>query len=257
VRWLRFLGRLAGHVTLRMGTLMKPLGIVNSALILMFASACGGGGSSSAPSAPSAATASAPTPTPTTITVYASHDQAVHVSPAWPAEANEPEPWFMVNHLGWGYNFTADNVRFSRGWGLAFKFDVQSQIAGRSVSKAALWLDVLTARTDLSITPRIRVNAFMSDWDPSTLTWNIWAGLACQATGEAQAAAPSSLGPFAIDVTTIVRNWASGAWNNYGFRLMVNEFDPGYTPSNAITTFHSLGSHDSPSQRPRLIVDFQ
>jgi len=79
-----------------------------------------------------------------------------------------------------------------------------------------------------------------------------------QTAGEAQAAAPSDMGtPLDFDVTTIVRNWASGLWSNYGLMVMVDESYPGYTPSNGLTGFQSLESARTPNERPQLIIEFQ
>jgi hypothetical protein len=146
-------------------------GAVIPAAVAVFTIACGGG-SSSTPSTPTSP--SSPTPTPTSITVYASQDYAVVWSSSAFARANEFEPSFMVNHVGWGYELGENNVVSSIGWGLGFRFDVQSQIAGREISKAVLRLDALWIRPDLSVTPQIRVSAFSSDWTPP-LNWNIWA----------------------------------------------------------------------------------
>jgi hypothetical protein len=187
--------------------------------------------------------------------VYASQDYAVVWSSSAFARANEFEPSFMVNHVGWGYELGENNVVSSIGWGLGFRFDVQSQIAGREISKAVLRLDALWIRPDLSVTPQIRVSAFSSDWTPP-LNWNIWAGLTCHAAGEAQAPAPSSTGPLDFDITEIARNWASGTRANYGLKAMVDDSYPGRA-SNGITSFQSLGSNHSEAERPRLIITFK
>ena len=58
-------------------------------------------------------------------------------------------------------------------------------------------------------------------------------------------------------LTTLVRNWASGAFRNYGLRVMVNPLYPGYTPSLGTTYFQSLETHDAPDRRPQLLITFQ
>ena len=219
------------------------------ALVATLAVSCGGDDSS--PTAPSTQN-----PTPVSITVYASEDRAVVWSSSNPERANNVEPAYMVNHVGWGYDVGVGNVVSSIGWGLALRFDVQSQIAGRDVAKATLRLDTLWVRPDLTVTPQIRVRAFQDDWNPAGVNWTVWAGLACHTTGEAQAAAPSAEVPVDFDVTSIVRNWASASWGSYGLKVMVDDAYPG-RPSNAITSFQSLGSNRSASQVPRLIVEFR
>jgi hypothetical protein len=47
--------------------------------------------------------------------------------------------------------------------------------------------------------------------------------------GEVQVASPNSTAPLDFDVTTIVQNWASGSWRNYGLSIMTEPYaDPGY-----------------------------
>jgi hypothetical protein len=114
----------------------------------------------------------------------------------------------------------------------AVLFDVQSQIAGRNIVRATLRLFVHTPRGDLSVTPLVRVSAFASLWNPATLTWNAWQTMQVQATGTAvQDAPPSPAIPADFDVTTIVRNWASSTWNNYGLQIdPLNHSYPGGRP---------------------------
>jgi hypothetical protein len=113
-------------------------------------------------------------------------------------------------------------------------------------------------RGDFGITSQIRVNAFSTDWNPSTLTYNTWASLYAYTSGKTRQAAPSdSVLPLEFDVTTIVRNWASGTFNNYGLRIMVNPVCPGDTPSLGTTYFQSLETHTSSTTRPHLTINFQ
>jgi hypothetical protein len=79
-----------------------------------------------------------------------------------------------------------------------------------------------------------------------------------QSDGEALAPAPNSLEPpVVVDLTTIVRNWASGAWRNYGLRLAIVPYaDPG-GQSYGITNFYSATKYQRPEQRPQLIVEYQ
>ena len=140
----------------------------------------------------------------------------------------------------------------------AVLFDVQSQIAGRNIVRATLRLFVHTPRGDLSVTPLVRVSAFASLWNPATLTWNAWQTMQVHATGTAVQDAPSSPAiPVDLDVTTIVRNWASSTWNNYGLQIdSLNHPYPGST-SLQTTRFQSLEQFFDLTRRPLLIIEFQ
>jgi hypothetical protein len=238
--------------------------IVAPVLVAVFAGACGGGGSSSSPHSPTAPT---PTPTPTTTTVYAAYDKVVIMMSWNPAEGDNVAldgQWFSA---GWWY-FDGSTLhpprpgRVSRGEMAAVKFTIPPQVSGRTITKATLRLyltdSTYAVRRDLEIAPQILVNAFTQNWDPTTLSWNIWASLGTHTTGAAQASAPNSAeSPLDFDVATIVRNWASGGWGNYGVKLSVAQYpDPGYD-SSGVTTFQSMGHYQTPDQRPQLIIEYQ
>ena len=154
---------------------------------------------------------------------------------------------------GWQSNQYVTEV----GMGTAFRFDLPSEVAGHTVTKAVLRLHVDSVPTDFVVRPELRVNAFASAWDPNALTWNIWKDLPCQTTGEVRVPAPSSLGPMDFDVTTIVASWASGAWSNDGLKVWVDKPGPGQWGRIAGTWFRSLTYNDSPTERPQLVVDVQ
>jgi len=140
----------------------------------------------------------------------------------------------------------------------ALLFDIQPQIAGRLITRATLRLYVLTVRGDLAVMPQIRVSAFATLWNPAILTWNAWQTMQVQPTGTAIQSAPASAAaPVDFDVTTIVRNWASGTWLNYG--LQIDGLAHYYPASLSLQTtrFQSLERFDDLSRRPRLIVEFQ
>lgn len=245
---------------------MKPLGIVATALVLIVALACGGGSSSSS-SAPSAPSTPTPPPTPTTITVYAAYDKLVTMKSWDPEQANMvalDDQWFSV---GWNYFdgsiLTPPQGRVFRSEMAAVKFDLPTQVIGRTVTKTTLRLYLASStyisgvRRDLKVRPQIKVNAFTQSWDPKTLTWNIWSALGTQSTGEVSVPAPDTNAlPLYFDVTTVVRNWASGAWGNDGLKLSTPQYpDPGYE-SAAGTTFQSVGHYNTPEQRPQLIIEY-
>jgi hypothetical protein len=67
----------------------------------------------------------------------------------------------------------------------------------------------------------------------------------------------SSLLPMDFDVTTTIKNWASGTWGNYGFMLYpVNVAYPGWS-SLQTTWFQSLEFWYATDERPQLIFEFQ
>lgn len=140
----------------------------------------------------------------------------------------------------------------------ALLFGVQPQIAGRSIARATLRLYVHTLRADLTVTPRIRVSALASVWNPGTLTWNAWKTLLVETAGASTLDAPSNAAvPLDFDVTTIVRNWASGSWTEYGLQLEpLNHAYPG-TTSLQTTRFQSLEQYADLAKRPHLIIEFQ
>jgi hypothetical protein len=236
---------------------MKPLIIVGSALLVSLGVGCGGGGSSSSPSAPTTTT---PTPAPMggTVTVNASSDRSVDPSSA----RMEPVSYYIS--VGQVFR-TFQDRRSTVATASALKFDIPAQVSGRIVTKATLRLTVYEVRRDIELNGptatmgiQLRANAFMSDWDPASLSGNAWASLGYQNDGESRAAAPNSLAsPVDFDITTIVRNWASGAWKNYGLRLAADTYsDPG-GDSYGISNFYSSARYERTEQRPQLIIEYQ
>jgi len=223
---------------------------LSGALGPLFAVGCGGG-SSSSPSTPSA-------PTGGTVTVYVSSERSVDPSSA----RMEPVSYYIS--VGQVFR-TAQGGRYATTTASALKFDLPAQITGRTVNKATLRLTVYEVRRDIewngptaTMDIQLRANAFMSDWDPASLSGSVWASLGYQNAGESRAAAPNSLAPpVDFDVTTIVRNWASGAWKNYGLRLAADTYsDPG-GDSYGISNFYSSARYERTEQRPQLIIEYQ
>jgi hypothetical protein len=56
---------------------------------------------------------------------------------------------------------------------------------------------------------------------------------------------------------TIVANWVSATWNNYGLRLMVDQPAAGMMGRIATTWFYSLEYNNAADERPKLIVEYQ
>jgi hypothetical protein len=192
----------------------------------------------------------------TTLTAFAAFDNTVMASTHNAQLANMV---FFDTPLAVGQDYIGSAPGFETiEAASAILFDVQSQIAGRTIVRATLRLFVHTPRGDLSVTPLVRVSAFASMWNPITLTWNAWQTLLVQASGTAVIDAPSGPAiPVDLDVTTIVRNWASSTWNNFGLQIdFLNHVYPGST-SLQTTRFQSLESFDDLGRRPQLIVEFQ
>jgi hypothetical protein len=172
----------------------------------------------------------------------------------------QPAGWVYVGQVFQ----TVQGKRYAHATASALKFDLPAQITGRTVTKATLRLTVYEVRRDIqwngptaTMDIQIRANAFMSDWDPASLSWNLWASLGYQSAGESRAAAPNSLAPpVDFDVTTIVRNWASGGWKNYGLRLAADTYsDPG-GDTYGNSGFYGSVKYDTPEQRPQLIIEY-
>ena len=228
---------------------MKRISIVSASLLAVFAAACGGG---STPTTPSSSSVSpTPTPAPSTVSVYASNDNRVAWFDGDPKVADQSVQGGMIG-VGW-----QSNEYGTVGTGTGFKFDVSSQVAGRTVKKATLRLYVTDPPREFSVRPELRLNAFASGWDPATLSWNVWSALACQTAGEVRLPAPAAAGSLDFDVTTIVQNWASGTWGNYGLRLMVDRPDAGAMGRISTTWFSSLEVYTGSTERPQIVIEFQ
>jgi hypothetical protein len=193
---------------------------------------------------------------PTDLTAYASYDNVVIMSTSIPSWANTV---YSSTDLVVGYDFFENFGGYDYLTAVSLlKFNIQPQLAGRSIARATLRLHVYILRGDFSITPRIRLNALSTDWNPNTITWNIWQTMHHYLAGEVTLNAPSSGAlPVDFDVTTIVRNWASGTFNNYGLQLFPEgHLYPWYSSLQA-THFQSLETYNSLSMRPQLIIEFQ
>jgi len=227
------------------------------ALAVAFAGvACGGGGSStssSPPASPSPSPSQAPTPapTPTGVTVFATSDNRIATATSDPKACDTVVQGGVIG-AGW-----QSNEYGTVGTGTVFKFELPSQITGRTITKATLRLTVWGPPTEFPARPQLRLSAFAADWISGAITWNICTALACHATGEVLVPAPTGNGPLDFDVTTIVANWVSGTWNNYGLRLMVDQPAPGMMGRIATTWFYSLEYNNTTDERPKLIVEYQ
>ncbi len=191
------------------------------------------------------------------ITVYAAYDNSVMYDSTDPSCADKvfPNQALMV---GYDYLPLPNGAHDVQVGASAIKFDVQSRIANRSIAKATLRIYVFALRGDFSITPQIRVRALATDWSPATLTYNKFTNLQYYLSGQVTMNAPSNgVIPLDFDVTTIVRNWASGVFQNFGFQLIPVFYEYFGRTSLGATLFQSLEYNYGSNQRPQLIIEFQ
>ena len=134
------------------------------------------------------------------------------------------------------------------------RFDgLQTQITGRGIASAILELQPWILPGDFNTT--YRVNAISTAWNPATVTWN--SAPLVITTGELVIPPPTTTAvPIRIDVTNFVRNWASGAWPNYG--IFLRENDAFLPPDTALrqTSIYSLEIYPNAGARPHLIITF-
>lgn len=190
------------------------------------------------------------------LTVVAAADNTVRYSSSDGTWANTV---YAGDPLDVGFDYVSSGAGYEHTEAAAaLHFGVQPQIAGRGIARATLRLYVHTLREDLAVTPRIRVSALASVWNPDALTWYAWKTLLAETAGASTLDAPSSSAvPLDFDVTTIVRNWASGIWNEHGLQIEpLNHAYPGRT-SLQTTRFQSLEQFADQAKRPRLIIEFE
>jgi len=151
---------------------------------------------------------------------------------------------FYVNYLG---TVTSYNL-----FGSALKFDIQSQISGRSIRRAELRLHISAYPASSS---SYRLKAFASPWDRNTLTWNSIDRL--QAYSDSTVNVPQSFSsPMVINITNIVQSWASGRYQNHGVYLSDPNLNAPRNVELRRTEFHNM-SHSNAALRPSLYIEFQ
>lgn len=118
----------------------------------------------------------------------------------------------------------------------ALKFNVGSQIGGKTITRATLQLTPFIVADDDNTT--FYVAAFSAPWDTNTITLSHHPNI--HNAGQISVNAPSTTLPVVWDVTEIVRNWATGTWANNGF--MIGDDNPvGWLLNDRrITSFYSL-----------------
>jgi hypothetical protein len=188
------------------------------------------------------------------ITAVAQYDNAVLVSSNIPQHADTV---YSNTDLAVGCNFSIGPfVSDYSCAATALKFNVQSQIAGRAVQRAVLRLYPYILPADIGTTYRLA--AFTTDWNPATLTYNNVFTMNLWVAGQSQVTPPVTTAfPLEFDVTTIVRNWASGLWGNYG--LFIDDTADTFPPLTLLrsTFFESVEYNTGTARRPTLVIDLQ
>jgi hypothetical protein len=184
-------------------------------------------------------------------------------------EAGQVHPWIKLSIGHYYMPYSEGGRRYLKSFGAALKFDIPSQVTGRTVTKATLRLyadEEADLRGDLKSNPigptasmniQLRASAFMDGWDAATLSWNAWGSLRVQSAGEGLAYAPNQKGPLDFDITAIARGWASGTLPNHGIKLAADLYpDPGVN-SLGTTSFCSPSTPPPPCRRPELVLEYQ
>jgi hypothetical protein len=191
---------------------------------------------------------------PSEITVYANEDNTLIFSSTDPTLANTT---YRFGSLEVGCNFSVLplGTEYVCGEGL-MRFPVQSQIAGRSILSAELRLYPQSIGADQQT--NFRLAAVARTWSTTTVTSNsLHNGSEVYSGGQVLRAAPTTtVLPYTFDVTTIVRNWASGTFANNGLLM----WDTATFPLNSVlrsVAFNSADSFADPATRPQLVIRFQ
>lgn len=94
-------------------------------------------------------------------------------------------------------------------------------------------------------------------WSPTTVTWNIIESSQYWTASEIILYPPCYYGQsqiFEIDLTNTVKNWASGAWNNYG--LIFGSHDYTFPYDTSFDAFEFFSLEDPGQDWPKLTVTY-
>jgi uncharacterized repeat protein (TIGR02543 family) len=130
-----------------------------------------------------------------------------------------------------------------------------STLAGKTIDSATLKLVVQSS--GVGYYPRNwLIRALATSWSPTTVTYNVVKNLNYYLASEIIQSPPTYSGQiYEINVTSIVQNWASGAWSNNGLLFGSQNYTfPYYTVSNDTFEFYSL--EDTAGDWPKLIVTY-
>lgn len=123
------------------------------------------------------------------------------------------------------------------------KFDLPTNISAGQIISAYFRIK----KREYS-TPTVKAYRVTSNWTSSAVTWNNKPGFA---TSDATATIALDTGAwYKINATTMVKNWMSGTYANYGFVLK----EPNESSSSQKTKFYSS---DAPSpNKPELVINY-
>lgn len=191
----------------------------------------------------------------TDIVAYATQDNTLIYSTV---DATPGNTVYRLGALEVGCNFSVlpFGTEFVCGEAL-MRFDVQSQIAGKTIVSAELRLYPHSIGADQGTS--FGIAAVARSWSTTTVTSNSFHnGSEVYTSGQVTHPAPITTAvPMVYDVTTIVRNWANGTFLNNGL-LMYDTVSqlPGLSLLRAIS-LDSSDSYSNLARRPTLIIKVQ
>ncbi len=200
-------------------------------------------------------------PTNATLTVNPSVDNTLIYSTTDAARANTVSSTGDISvGCNWMrttvYDVDGNPVNFD-DWicaAIALKFDIQTQIAGRTIVNAKLRLYPYILPADWDTT--YAASAFAGAWNTSIITWNNQPSHF--QLGQSTVNPPTSTAvPLELDVKTIVQNWANGTWVNNGILIRdTTMIIPGYTALRS-TSFYSMNFYSTTAKRPELYLEYR
>lgn len=148
-------------------------------------------------------------------------------------------------------------------WNRAFlKFPLPSEIIGKTIIKATFYVYYFS-NDDASRPQRHRIKRVTSDWNETIATWNnqpTFYGSGSLDTGAY--ALLSAVSSYVVkvwrtaDITTLVQEWASGIYPNFGIcidTVYYNSVDGGYWASINYCSKDNANS----SLRPYLVIEYE
>jgi hypothetical protein len=137
-----------------------------------------------------------------------------------------------------------------------FKFDLQSDIAGKTIDTAIVSLYEYILPGDPGATYEFA--AIATGWNPATVTWNKW--VSSMQYYNSHLLYFKSIGTTSVahtfEVAAIVRGWANGSLSNNGFQIWEPyPAAPGYE-SYQSTEIQSLEVYRNSSQRPQIFIRY-
>jgi len=190
-------------------------------------------------------------------TVFASVDNLLMISSVDSSRANTV---YSGNDLAVGCNWVYSSITGTQDFVCTSSliwFDIDSVIGGRTIHEAKLRLSIYVLPADLGT--QYALWAVYSGWNTATVTWN---SMPSAYVGSERRMSPPVTGalPIEIDVTDIVQNWASGAWNNRGFLFEDTNFTFPYATvlrSTGLCSIEYYADCGGAAARPRLHLVYE